>query len=355
MRKLNIAYTKDFAGIYSENLFLMALKNSVLMVVGGTGLFGTYLSDFIMYLNENHDFNTKVIVTTRNKKSAENLFQEYTSNMNFDIIENDISSQGLSYSSKVDFVIHAASNTHPLQYSNDPIGTILTNVIGTKNVLDFAVGKHTKRVLLLSSVEIYGKIEKESLINENDLGYIDSNTLRAGYPESKRTSETLCNAYNKVFGQDFVVARLCRLYGPTVRENDSKAINQFLFKALKGKDIVLKSNGEQYFSFLHVADAVIASLFLLIKGESSGAYNVANHKSNIKLKNLAKKIASIVQKDVKFDIPDFDEIKGFSTAVNAAMSSQNIENLGWTPFYNIDTGINNTFTVLKSFKLQEVE
>lgn len=122
-------------------------------------------------------------------------------------------------------MIHTASNTHPLQYSGDPIGTITSNVIGTKNLLDYAASHQTERFCFLSSVEVYGENRGDAdRFDENYLGYIDCNTLRAGYPESKRVGEALCNAYAQAHQIDFVIPRLSRVYGSTMLMADSKAI-----------------------------------------------------------------------------------------------------------------------------------
>ena len=144
----------------------------------------------------------------------------------------------------VDYVIHLASNTHPLQYSLDPIGTITTNVFGTYNTLEFAKKQHAVRYAFASSNEIYGENRGDKeLFDESYCGYIDSNTLRAGYPESKRCSEALCQAFNKQENIDVVIPRLTRSYGPTMLMSDTKAISQFIKKALANEDIVLKSEG----------------------------------------------------------------------------------------------------------------
>ena len=124
-------------------------------------------------------------------------------------------------------------------------------------MLEFAYSHHALRCVFASSNEIYGEnrgdIEK---FPESYCGYINCNTLRAGYPESKRCGEALCQAYIQQKGLDIVIPRLTRSYGPTLLKSDTKALSQFLRKALLGEDIVLKSAGTQYYSYLYVADSV---------------------------------------------------------------------------------------------------
>ena len=103
-------------------------------------------------------------------------------------------------------------------------------------MLDFAATHNTKRFLLASSNEIYGENRGDvEFFDETYCGFIDCNTLRAGYPESKRCSEAMCQAYAQQKGIDVVIARLTRCYGATLLKSDSKALSQFIGKAISGK------------------------------------------------------------------------------------------------------------------------
>ncbi len=114
----------------------------------------------------------------------------------------------------------------------------------------------------MSSVEIYGEnVQAVPAFEEGDLGYIDCNTVRAGYPESKRLCESICQAYAAQYQVEFVTGRFSRVYGPTMQADDSKALAQFIRDAVNSRDIVLKSEGKQLYSYTYVADAVSALLF----------------------------------------------------------------------------------------------
>ena len=204
------------------------------------------------------------------------------------------------------------------------------------------------RFLLLSSVEIYGENRGDTeMFDESYCGYLNCNTLRAGYPEAKRVSEALCQAYIAEKGVDAVMIRLPRCYGPTMRMSDSKAAAQFIKKAVRGEDIVLKSEGNQLYSYAHAFDAVLGILWVLLTGETGQAYNLADERSNIKLKDLAKLAAEHAGSKVILDLPDETERRGYSTASKALLDAEKLRALGWKANYDINTGIRETINILR--------
>ena len=279
-----------------------------------------------------------------------NRFKYCFENPLFRFIEYDVNRKlCLTEDVTVDYILHLASNTHPMQYSTDPIGTITTNIIGVQNLLDFAVEHHTTRFAFASSNEVYGEnrgdVEK---FDEKYCGYIDCNTMRAGYPESKRCGEALCQAYKAQKGLDVVIPRLTRSYGPTLLKTDTKALSQFLHKGVAGEDIVLKSAGTQFYSYLYVMDSVSGLLTVLLNGESGEAYNISDDASDIMLKDLAAIIADYAGKKVVFEIPDAVESAGYSKATKARLDSSKLNGLGWKAKYDIKTGIVRTIEMLKA-------
>lgn len=344
--KLTTHYILDLEKMLLCNAFVSKLKNSKILIIGGTGLIGIYMVDFIMYLNVYHNFDINVTVTSRNKQSASRVFEDYIDNEHFNYLENDISRCSLHIDSDFDYVVFAASNTHPIQYSTQPIQTIMTNFMGIYNTLEMMKNNINARLCFLSSVEVYGVTYTTAPLSETSFGFIDSNTLRSGYPESKRLSESLLNAYSEIYNIDYTIARLCRVYGPTLREDDSKAISQFLFRAKSNEDIILKSSGSQYFSFIHVADACSAILKILIDGKSREAYNVSFEKSNINLHDLAYEIANQSNLKVIHELPNEVESKGYSVMPSAILDSTKLNQMGWKAIYNIHDGIENTLWYL---------
>ena len=341
-------YNEEIKKYASKNIDWEKLKDKTFLITGATGLIGKFLIDVIMYKNDTDNLNCNVIALGRNESKAKERFANCFNSNLFKFYETDINETITIEEEKLDYILHAASSTHPLQYSNYPISTITANVIGTKNILDLAVKTNASRVLFASSVEIYGENRGDvDAFDESYLGYINCNTLRAGYPESKRTGEALCQAYIKEKGLDIVIPRLSRIFGPTILSTDSKALSQFINKAVNDEDIVLKSEGNQYFSYTYVGDAVTALLYTLFYGVNGEAYNVSDDTYDITLKDLASTIAKQVGKKVIFDLPSEEERKGYSTATKAIMVSDKIKKLGWSVEESLDKTLNITINILK--------
>lgn len=337
---------KEFISKYQ----LGKLENKAIMLSGSTGMIGRFLIDVLMYKNMTDNSNIKILALGRTVEKGYERFQEYWRKPEFEFIETDINKE-INLSQNAEFVLHLASSTHPRQYAENPIGTITSNIFGTYNLLNYAEKHNCERFLLASSVEVYGENKGDTeKFDEEYLGYIDCNTLRAGYPESKRASETLCQAFIKEKQMNVVIPRFSRVYGPTMLYDDSKALSQFIKKGVNHEDVVLKSAGNQLYSYSFVADAVRALLFILDKGKSGEAYNVADEKSDITLKELATIIAGAVDTHVRYELPEDVEKSGYSTATKALLDVKKIKALGWDSCYNIKEGLCHTIDILREVK-----
>lgn len=317
------------------------LKNKSILITGANGLIGSYIVNFLQYLNNEENFNIKILAMSRSKEKLEKRFGQ---NCGIKIVEQDLN-ESIKEEIQCDFIIHAASNAHPRAFSQDPVGTMKTNLFGTTNLLEVAV-KNNAKFLYISSGEIYGN-NTDHYFTENDLGTVDTKISRSCYPESKRAAETLCMAYNSQYGIDVNVARLCYVYGGTITDTNSRADAQFLRNAINGEDIVMKSEGLQRRTYCYVADAVSAILTILLRGKSPEVYNVANPNSVVSVKEYAQTLADVSGVHLKFELPDMIEAKGYSKPADSILDSSKLQNLNWKAYYNIEQGLDRTFRIKK--------
>lgn len=328
------------------------LKGKKFVLSGATGMLGSLLTDLILYGNRHEHWDCSVTALVRNPEKAKIRFRGMTEADGLNLIWADLGETlDREIAEKIghaDYVIHLASNTHPKQYATDPVNTVLSNIVGTNSLLKLSRDVKAERFALLSSVEIYGENRGDTeQFAEDYCGYIDCGTLRAGYPEGKRAAETLCHAYARQFGVDFVTVRLARAYGPTLQRSDTKAMSQFLWNALAGEPIVLKSEGTQQYSYIYAGDAVRGILWLLTEGKSTEAYNLSGKASDVKLRDLAGTIAGLAGTEVVFDLPDAVEAAGYSKATKAMLDDRKIRETGFGPMYDLKTGLKQTIEILK--------
>ena len=271
--QINKIYRSDIVQALSCAISWEFLNNKTVLIVGATGMISSTIIDILMLRNKEFSQHIHIIAISRNEEKAKRRFAAYWNDTCFTYSSHDITTP-LPELGDIDYILHAASNTHPRAYATDPIGTITANVQGTYHLLAYAASHHCERFFFFSSVEIYGENRNDvDKFDEEYLGYINCNTTRAGYCESKRLGEALCNAFASQKGQDFVIGRFSRVYGPTMSPEDSKAIAQFIKKAVSGEDILLKSEGNQLYSYTYVVDAATAALCLLLQGENGSAVN----------------------------------------------------------------------------------
>ena len=321
------------------------LKGKSYLITGATGLIGVCMIDALMKYNC-QGAAIQIYAVGRSWGKAKSRLGEYEQDEHFHFIEQDVR-QPLPEDIQVDVVIPLASNTHPLAYSQYPIETIEINVKGAEHALNKALACGAT-VLYPSSVEVYGNARGEDIFTEDYTGKLNLENARACYPESKRLSEALCLSYMAERGVDVKIARLSRVFGPTMLMSDTKASSQFILKALAGEDIILKSKGEQFFSYTYVADIVRSMLYILLHGESGKAYNVSNQDCNVKLKDFAGACALWAGKEVVFDLPSEVEQKGYSVAMHAILDNARLLSIGCQPLYPFDVAIDRTLDVLDS-------
>ena len=336
-------YLSEFSDVFKK------LSDSTVLITGAAGLIGNYIVDLLMAKGD-----IKVVAIDRHEERMNARFGDYKENFVSVIgdVNDAVFCDKVFCENKPDYVIHAASNTSPLDYANKPVDTICTNIIATHNLLECVRKYNLKRFMFCSSVEAYGTGSDDvEFFDELYSGYVDCNTVRAGYPSGKRASEAMCNAYMSEYGVDFVNARIGRIYGATVIPEDTKAPTQFIGNAVRNEDIVLKSPGTQVFSFGYVGDCATGMLKMLTHGEKGSVYNVADCEGGIMLRDFASAAAAAGGKEVVFDLSTDLAKAGYSKVTRAVLSVEKLEKLGWKSLYNHIEGAKRTVKYLKELNV----
>ncbi len=342
LNKQHPLYQEDLANVLSVP-GIEGMKGKKILITGATGLIGVCLLDALMYYNK-QGAGISVYAVGRSKEKAAFRLGEYYNDPCFHFIEQDVR-QPLPEDIKPDIIIPLASNTHPLAYSQYPIETIEINVKGAEYAL-FKAQSCGATVLYPSTVEVYGNARGGDVFTEDYTGNLNLSNARSCYAESKRVSEALCQSYIAEKGVNVKIVRLSRVFGPTMLMSDSKASSQFIIKALNKENIVLKSKGEQYFSYTYVADVVSAMLMVLLHGKNGVAYNIANKLCDVHLKDFAQKCAVVAGTKVVFDLPSEVEKRGYSVAMNAILNTDRLLELGFKPHYSFSDAISRTIKIL---------
>ena len=317
------------------------LRSARILITGATGLVGAFLTDCLLALSDQNALDLRLYALCRNAARAKERFGERVNAIAADVSE-------ATALPECDYIIHAASNAHPKAFSADPVGTMLANILGVRNLLEHLRAQGHGRLLFVSTGEIYGDNPAiRDGFSETDFGKIDSMNPRACYPESKRAAETLCASYLSQYRVDSVVARLCYVYGPTITNENSRADAQFLRNALSKTNIIMKSAGAQVRSYCYVADAARALITILSGGESGSAYNVANRAAVHSIREYAEALAKVAGVQVKFETPEDAEKRGYSTVSRAVQKPDRLEALGWKPLFSFEEGIEHTFRIIE--------
>lgn len=174
-----------------------------------------------------------------------------------------------------DVIYNLACPASPPCYQSMPIEVMMTNVVGTKNVLDLAKSMGSV-VVQASTSEVYGE-PTVSPQPESYRGNVNPYGPRACYDEGKRAAESLCYDYRNKLGVDARIVRIFNTYGPHMKPDDGRVVSNLVCQALKGEPMTLYGDGRQSRSFCYVADTVDA-LWVMgnLKENPGGPINVGN-------------------------------------------------------------------------------
>lgn len=306
------------------------IKNSTVIVTGGTGFIGGHLVEELIKNKANvividivvhprstfalNDLRSKAVlefIDIRNRKKVFSVFEKY----------------------KPAYVFHLAADPIVASAYNNPYNAFETNVMGTVNVLDATrATKGMKGIIVASSDKAYGKTDK---------AYIEESPLRADHPYdvSKASADLISHAYFTTYRLPVVVTRFGNVYG----EGDfhfGRIVPDICEAVIKGKALKIRSDGTYVRDYLYVKDVVDGYMFLLdnfdkVKGK---AFNFSSS-DTLSVLDLVKKAEKIIKVKIPYKI--------LNTARNEIpyqhLDNSKIRKLGWEPKYNLENSLNKVF------------
>lgn len=309
---------------------LKELDDRTILITGATGMIGSFIIKTLILYNNMKKSNIKIIALGRNYEKARLVFGDLLDEIQY--INEDILNI-LEISEPIDYIIHGASITSSYDFVKKPVDTINTAVYGTNNILNLARKKSIKGLVYISSLEVYGLINSNYPdVKEMDYGYIDILNIRSSYSESKKLAECLCVSYANQYEIPIKIARLCQTFGAGVEYNDNRVYAEFARCMIENKNIVLHTTGETLRDYCYIRDAVSAIFTLLFKGNSGEAYNVANNRTSITIKDMAELVVSnFGSSEIKvvYEIDDNIITRGYNPINRIKLNTKKIEQLGW--------------------------
>jgi len=262
------------------------------LITGGAGFIGSHLAEALL----NKGWTVDVIddLSTGNMDNIFHLKVFPTFSYILDTVMNR--SVMLEMVDRADVVFHLAAAVGVRLVVEKPVYTIETNIKSTEMVLEICVHK-LKPVLLASTSEVYGKLDRPSFSEENDLVLGPTSRARWCYAASKIIDEFLAKAYFKEKQLPTVIVRVFNTIGPRQTGQYGMVVPRFVKQALLGEPITIYGDGTQRRSFTWVEDVVHAMIALIEHPKAYGEVFNIGHSKEISILDLAGLVKRMTESD----------------------------------------------------------
>ena len=313
---------------------MTAGTNGLALVAGGAGFIGSHLCDRLIA------DGTRVVCVDNFRTGRRENIRHLENHPEFRLVEHDVidplAADELARGSRFTHVYHLACPASPPHYQADPEHTLLTNVVGTRNLLHLAAASGA-RLLLASTSEVYGDAEVHPQPEEYR-GSVNCTGPRACYDEGKRAAETLTFDFVRAGRCEARVARIFNTYGPRMRADDGRVVSNVVCQALEDDDITLYGDGSQTRSFCYVDDTVEGLVRLMASERPAAPVNIGNPEE-ISVRKLIDRIVAMTgtsSRIVELPLP-VDDPRRRKPDISRA-----IEWLGWRPKVALEQGLQAT-------------
>lgn len=318
----------------SDSICWQQLQNASVLVTGATGLIGSCCIRALLERNRcSKDSNITVYALVRSVEKAEVFFSGYSEEDGLHYLVQDVC-DSIPLES-VDYLIHAACPTASNFFTSHPVETADAIVLGTRNMLRYALENKVSSMVYVSSMEVYGDGNSEAglehLLDESHVGSSDVTEVRSCYPEGKRMAENYCADFAAEYGVNVKIARLAQTFGPGIPKSDTRLFAQVARAALNDQDVVLKTTGESTRMYSYIVDAVAAILTILLKGKAGKAYNVANPDTYSSVRGMAEQVLEQFGGGNGHVIIDVDPHASYPPEHHLPLDISSLRELGWEP------------------------
>ena len=231
---------------------------------------------------------------------------------------------------KVDYILHLAAETHVDRSLKDAIPFVLSNAVGTTNLLEWVKHRQVdiRKMIAFSTDEVYGPAPKGIFFPEWST-MLPSNP----YAASKGAGDLMAYSFAHAFGLPIAITRCMNVIGE--RQNKEKFVPKTIKAILEGKKITIHGKNKNYTSsrcWIHARNVADALLFLLDRAKREEMYHIVGEERSVldiaNIINKAIKGKELVEKDVEFvnfhlARPGHDE--------RYALNGTRMEEMGWHP------------------------
>jgi UDP-glucuronate decarboxylase len=312
------------------------------LVTGGAGFLGSHLCERL--LREGREVICVDNFRTGRLANIEHLLDEPA----FTLIDRDVC-DGLPDVAPAE-VWNLACPASPPRYQVDPIFTMMTSVVGTRNALELA-RRSGARFFQASTSEVYG----DPLVHpqpESYTGSVSTIGPRACYDEGKRAAEALCFDYWRTYGVQIKVVRIFNTYGPRMDPEDGRVVSNFIVRALQHLPLDLYGEGVQTRSFCYVDDLIEGFIRLMDSPpEVTGPVNIGNP-GEFTVRQLAEQVVALTgaQSELRISPRPVDDPMQRKPDISLAERL-----LAWQPRVSLQEGLNRTIEHFRNELLFEQE
>lgn len=302
------------------------------LITGGAGFIGL---NFVKLLLQ--DTNVRLTVFDKlTYASHPKEMDELLKLSHFRFIQGDITLQhelDQAFDEVYDAVIHFAAESHVDRSIESAEPFIQTNVLGTYRMLEAVLKGKGKKLIHISTDEVYGDLEPD------DPAFTEQTPLSPNnpYSASKASSDLLVKSYIHTHQLPAMITRCSNNYGPY--QHEEKLIPTIIRKAVNGEKIPIYGDGQQIRDWLYVEDHARAVKKVLENGTAGQVYNIGggNEKTNL---DLTKTILS--QLGISHDQIAFIQDRKGHDRRYAIDASKLKGELGWTQEMSFEEGIEKT-------------